>query len=303
MVHKQTGMDWDDIRFFLAVSRTGSIRGAAAQLGVNHSTVSRRISQFETQLGVRLFEKMPTGYLITAAGEDILELSESMEKQVHALERKVYGRDTSLSGTLRITLPQILATHLIMPDLVHFAHTHPGIELEIISSYETLNLTRRQADVAIRLVYENQSPPEHLYGRKLARVYRSVYHSKHIMDSNPTHSNLTSIQWIVKEEDGPLPTWVVQAYSPKNNSTYLVSDVLTQLAATRAGLGASVLPCYLGDNDSELVRLRPEQSKLYGELWLLTHGDIRNTPRVRVFTDYIAEVLQSHKNILQGAVE
>ena len=168
-------MNWDDIRYFLAVSRTGSIRGAASKLDVNHSTVSRRIGQLEEQLGVRLFEKLPTGYVITPAGEEIFDLAERMEEQANTLERQIYGRDTSLTGKLRVTLPQALATHLIMPDLVSFARANPGIELEIVTSYETLNLTRRQADVAIRLVYENQSPPEHLHGRRIASVYRAIY--------------------------------------------------------------------------------------------------------------------------------
>jgi DNA-binding transcriptional LysR family regulator len=302
MVHKQTGMDWDDIRYFLAVSRTGSIRSAATLLAVNHSTVSRRIGQLEKQLGVRLFEKLPTGYLITPAGDEILDLTERMEEQVNELERKVYGRDAGLSGKLRITLPQILATHLLMPDLVQFARANPGIELEIISSYETLNLTRRQADVAIRLVYDNQTPPEHLYGRKLASVYRSVYVSKKMRLSSQPDAEVASICWVVKEEDGPLPAWVIQTYAPAKDSIYLVSDLFTQLAATREGLGASILPCYLGDNDPELERLTPGQSKLYGTLWVLTHGDIRNTPRVRIFTEFIAEVIRSHTEVLKGII-
>lgn len=302
MVHKQTSMDWDDIRYFLAVSRTGSIRSAATRLGVNHSTVSRRIAQLEQQLGVRLFEKLPTGYLITAAGDEIVDLSERMEEQVNALERKVYGRDTGLTGKLRVTLPQVLATHLIMPDIVRFTRANPAIELEIISSYETLNLTRRQADVAIRLIYENQNPPEHLYGRKLASVHRSIYVSKSIKCDYETDSNILPVDWIVKEEDGPLPGWV-EPYSSTNNSVYLVSELITQLTATREGLGASILPCYIGDSDPDLARLSAGLSKHYGELWLLTHGDIRNAPRVRVFTEFMAEVIRSYADILKGVVK
>lgn len=293
-------MDWDDIRYFLAVSRTGSIRGAASRLAVNHSTVSRRIGQLETQLGVRLFEKLPTGYVITPAGEEILEQSERMEEQANSLERQIYGRDTSLTGKLRVTLPQALATHLIMPDLVSFARANPDIELEIVTSYETLNLTRRQADVAIRLVYENQSPAEHLHGRRITSVYRAIYISKSLVNRNSPESSTSALNWIIKEEDGPLPNWATRSDTQPKGTTYIVSDLLAQITATREGLGASILPCFIGDNDPSLQRLSPDSTRLYGELWMLTHSDIRNTPRVRAFTEFMTDAIRAQKKLLEG---
>ena len=293
-------MNWDDIRYFLAISRTGSIRGAATQLGVNHATVSRRVGQLEKQLGVRLFDKLPTGYVITPAGEEIFNLAEGMEGQANALERRVYGRDTSLTGKLRVTLPQSLATHLIMPDLVQFARSNPGIKLEIVTSYETLNLTRRQADVAIRLVYENQSPPEHLYGRKLASVHRAIYAAKNLMSRHRPDSIVSSLEWITKEEDGPLSGWIAQSAVSSKAPAYIVSDSLSELAATQEGLGASILPCFIGDRDPRLERLPPGNTRLYGELWILTHGDLRYTPRVRAFNEFMAEAIREYADLLEG---
>lgn len=293
-------MDWDDIRYFLAVSRTGSIRGAANKLGVNHSTVSRRIAQLEEKLAVRLFEKLPTGYVITPAGEEIFDLAEHMEEQANALERRVYGRDTSLTGKLRVTLPQPLATHLIMPDLVSFARCNPDIELEIVTSYETLNLTRRQADVAIRLVYENLSPPDHLYGRRIVSVYRAVYISKDLFKQFNTTANTSSLAWIIKEEDGPLPGWAKQSKT-STATTYTVSDLQTQITATREGLGASILPCFIGDNDPSLKRMYADSTMLYGELWMLTHSDIRNTPKIRAFTKFMTDAIRAYTKLLEGS--
>lgn len=290
-------MDWDDIRYFLAVSRTGSIRGAAVKLDVNHATVSRRISQLEARLGVRLFEKLPSGYVITPAGGEILELAQSMEEQANTLERRIFGRDTDLMGKLRVTLPQALATHLIMPDLVKFAQTNAGIELEIITSYETLNLTKRQADIAIRLMYENQSPPGHLYGHKLAGFYRAIYRSNKLPDDYQSDSLL---KWVHKEEDGPLPDWALQAGISLDSAAYIVSDLLTAVTAIRDGLGVGILPCYIGDRDADLVRVPAGGTRLYGEIWLLTHGDIRNAPRVKAFTDYISNVLRDYSDLLEG---
>lgn len=300
MVHKKTNLDWDDIRYFLAVSRTSSIRRAALELGVNHATVSRRIGQFEKQLGVRLFEKLPTGYVITSAGEEISSLAEHMEGQANALERKVYGRDMGLTGKLRVTLPQILATHLIMPDLVQFAHENSGIELDIVTSYEVLNLTKRQADVAIRLIYKSQDLPDNLYGRKLVNVHRAVYASAKLMNQRQHETIPSAFNWIAKEEDGALPDWAARSFVPAKGSTYLVSDLHTQLAATQNGLGASILHCYIGDQDPGLQRLALKHTEHYGELWILTHGDIRNTPRVRAFTDFITDAIHAHTSLLEG---
>lgn len=290
-------MNWDDVRFFLAVFRNGSIRAAAASLEVTHATVSRRIAGLEARLGVRLFEKLPSGYVATPASEEILELAEQIEEQVNAIERCVYGRDTGLAGKLRITLPAVLATDIIMPDLARFARTHPGIELEIITSYETLNLTKRQADVAIRLVYENESPPEHLYGRKLVSVHQAVYASENTFEPEETG---TAIRWIKKEEDIVLPDWVTNALPKQERIDYIVNDIFVQAAATREGLGASLLLCFVGDRDPSLRRLSPATSHPYGDLWILTHGDLRHTPRVRAFTEFMTKAILNKQNLMEG---
>src|ERR1700748_481606 len=138
-------IDWDDVRYFLAVARGGSVRAAAEGLGVYHSTVLRRIAQLEEHLGAQMFEKLPSGYRLTEAGEDVLELASQMEASSHQLETRVFGRDQSARGLLRVTLPPFLATHLLMPDLADFARLHPEIEVEIVSTGEVANLTNREA--------------------------------------------------------------------------------------------------------------------------------------------------------------
>src|SRR5579863_5330753 len=154
-----TMIDWDDVRYFLAVARGGSVRAAAAQLGVNHSTVLRRIAQLEEHLGAHMFEKLPSGYRLTAAGEEVLELADRMEASSHLLETRGFGRDQSVRGLLRVTLAPTLATHLLMPDFADFARLHPDIEIEILSSGELANLTNREADIAICVVYDRKTLP------------------------------------------------------------------------------------------------------------------------------------------------
>src|SRR3954453_16181202 len=174
-----TMIDWDDIRHFLAVARGGSVRAAAEALGVNHSTVLRRIAQLEERLGAQMFEKLPSGYRLTAAGEDVLELANQMEASSHQLETRVFGRDQSVRGLLRVTLAPPLATHLLMPDFAEFARLHPDIELEISSSGELANLINREADVAIRVVYDRKTLPLNLHGLRGPDLFGTVYISRH----------------------------------------------------------------------------------------------------------------------------
>src|ERR1700744_374661 len=157
-------IDWDDVRYFLAVARGGSVRAAATQLGVNHSTVLRRIAQLEERLGAHMFEKLPSGYRLTAAGEEVLELAVQMEASSHQLETRVFGRDQSVRGPLRGTPAPTLATHLLMPDFAAFAPLPQDIEMKILSSGELANLTNGEADVAIRVVYARKSLPLNLHG-------------------------------------------------------------------------------------------------------------------------------------------
>jgi len=187
-------MDWDDIRYFLSVSRTGSIRGAAIKLGVNHSTVSRRISQLESNMGVRLFDKLPTGYIITPTGEEIIEFACQIEEQAHAMERKIYGRDTELSGNLRVTLTAALSTNLLMPDLEQFTRQYPGINIELVVSDEEFSLSKREADVAIRVT--NGKPPEHLIGRQLLTYAKCTYASREYIALHDIENTPDSAHWI-----------------------------------------------------------------------------------------------------------
>ncbi len=173
-------IDWDDVRYFLAVGRGGSVRAAAERLGVNHATVLRRIAQMERRLGVQVFEKRPSGYRLTAAGEEVVEFAEQMEASSHQLETRVFGRDQSARGLLRITLPPFLAD-LLMPDLADFAQKHPDIEIEILSTGEVANLTNREADVAIRFVVDRKTLPLNLHGLMGPQLAGGVYVSRDLL--------------------------------------------------------------------------------------------------------------------------
>ncbi len=290
---------WDNIRFFLAVVQNGSVRSASIALNVNHATVLRRVAHLEAHLGARLFDKLPTGYELTNAGEEILEYAERMAQTSTDLQTRVFARDQKLTGTLRVAMPNAFATDLFMPDLAEFSRTHPEIELQTITSYDLVNLTTRQADVALRLVYDRNTLPQHLYGVGLQDVCRGVYIARDalvVLHQNPS----AKAKWILKEEDGAPHEWADKGAVAMDAVPFVVSDLATQLAAVRAGVGITIMPCFVGDRDTSLVRVPDVGISHYGKLWLLTHGETRKTKRVRLFCDFLKKRIKRYAGLLDG---
>lgn len=293
-----TMIDWDDVRYFLAVARGGSVRAAAQRLGVNHSTVLRRIAQLEKRLGARMFEKRPSGYRLTDAGEEVLELANQMEASSHQLETRVFGRDQSVRGLLRVTLAPTLATHLLMPDLADFARLHPDIELDILSYGELANLTNREADVALRVVYDRKTLPLNLHGLKGPELFGSVYMSRDRLAAWRA-GVLDAIRWIVISSDG-IQDWARGGEVGATGAPFRVTDGEAQIVAVRQGLGITTLPCFVGDADPQLVRVPGAGLHLYGTLWLLTQGETRKTKRVQLFTEFVSRRLAVYAPLLAG---
>jgi len=291
-------IDWDDVRHFLAVARGGSVRAAAEGLGVNHSTVLRRIAQLEERLGAHLFEKLPSGYRLTAAGEEVLELANQMEASSRQLETRVFGRDQSVRGLLRVTLAPTVATHLLMPDFAEFASQHPEIEMEILSSGELANLTKREADVAIRVVYDRKSLPLNLQGLKGPELFGAVYIARERLAAWLAGSP-DPIRWIVISAHG-IPEWASAGEIPITGVPFRTTDGEAQIVAVRQGLGLTTLPCFVGDADPLLVRVPGTELHLYGTLWLLTQGETSKTKRVRRFTEFVARRLAAYAPLLAG---
>jgi DNA-binding transcriptional LysR family regulator len=294
----RTMIDWDDVRYFLAVARGGSVRSAAERLGVNHSTVLRRIAQLEARLGTQMFEKLPSGYRLTAAGEEVVELAEEMEASSHLLEGRVFGLDQGVRGLLRVTLAPPLATHLLMPDFADFARLHPDIEMDILSSGELANLTNREADVAIRVVYDRKTLPLNLHGLKGPELFGGVYVSRDLLAAGRAGAP-DPIRWIVVSMYG-VPDWASEGEVRTTGVPFRVADADAQLAAVRQGLGMTTLPCFVGDADPQLVRVPGSNLHMYGTLWVLTQGETRKTKRVRLFTEFASRRLAAYAPLLAG---
>lgn len=290
-------IDWDDVRYFLAAARGGSVRAAAKRLGVNHATVLRRIAQLEDRLGAQMFEKLPSGYRLTAAGEEVLEFADQMEASSHQLETRVFGRDQSVGGLLRVTLPPPLVAHLLMPDFAEFVRLHPGIEMEILSSGELANLTNREADVAIRVVYDRETLPLNLHGLKGPDLFGGFYMSGDRLAE--WRAGGPDPRWIAISGHG-VPDWTREGELRTTGAPFTTMDFEAQIAAVRQGIGITALPCFVGDADPLLERVPDTDLHLYGPVWLLTQGETRKTKRVRLFTEFVSRRLAAYAPLLAG---
>jgi len=291
-------MDWDNLRFFLAVARKGSVRAAANSLGVNHSTVARRISTFEKKLEVRLFERLPNGYVLTPTGEEMLKSAHSIEDEIAKLDRQVIGRDAKLNGVLRVTMPSVLASHLIMPDIAAFSTMYPGIKLELAFSNEEFNLRKREADIAIRLT---PNPPEYLVGRKILHPAKGIYASKQYLKTHDINAENKKINWIGWESDHPKANWNKDSRFAALPIKHQADDLLAQLEAVKANMGIAMLPCFLADTITSLERIEYlAEIGSCGDLWILTHEDLRSTARVRAFINFMLEAFEHHRDLLEG---
>jgi len=289
-------MDWNDIKLVLCLIRKGSVRSAADSLGVSHSTVARRADALEAQLGVSLFERSSTGYVLTPAGEQLIKTAEKVEDEMTSLERRIIGQDRLLAGIIRLTMVDVLASHLLMPDLTLFSNRYPNIQLEVVIDYEPLNLSRREADIALRFV---KDPPEHLMGRKITTTNNAPYASHDYLLHHDLSSS-ESANWIGFGGSSPYPKWVKQSHYPHLPAKGIFNSMLLQLEATRAGMGIGYLPCFLGDADPDLQRLAPSTVSPGYDLWLLRHPDTRSTTRLQVFSEFITKAIQQQIPLIKG---
>ena len=279
----QESLDWNELRLALAIARAGSLAGAARTLSVSHATVFRRLKTLEARLGVALFERDRGGYSATVAGDDLAEAAARVEQEVLGVQRRVAGRDLRPSGTVRLTTTDTLFEGLLAPVLAECRHAYPDIELEIAISNEPFNLTRRQADMAIRPIAK---PPEALIARRLGRVALAVYAAADAGESGPARRN-----WLGLDDSVSFPaleTWMAR-HVGRSACRFRMDSLLGLRAAVRSGAGRAVLPCYLADDDPALARLAPPIEEVATDLWLLIHPDLRKVARIRAVRDVVAE--------------
>ncbi|GLS20047.1 LysR family transcriptional regulator [Labrys miyagiensis] len=297
--------DWNELRLILAIQRSGSLTAAARALLIDHSTAFRRLNTLEARLGVRAFERLPGGvYRATTAGERMAAAAERMEDEALALDRDIAGRDHRLSGRLRVTSSETLAYSRLTRHLAAFRQAHPGILVELAIDNRVLSLSRREADIALRPIRPTEGD---LWGRKLAGVawcfYASPDRVQAMGGAARTPDALAKealIGWEETTSGIQAADWLARTM-PAEPIVYRTSSLVNQLTAAKAGIGMALLPCYLGDGDPGVARaLAQPIADLAGELWIVTHADLKGTGRVRAFFDLVGNGLAGERDLFEG---
>ncbi|MDX3805369.1 LysR family transcriptional regulator [Bosea thiooxidans] len=292
---------WDDFRLIKAIADKRALPAAAAALGINHSTVFRRLGQIEEALGVRLFERHRSGYVATPAGEEMVQLAGRVDDDIHAFTRRLAGQEIKPAGELRIATNDTLLVDLLTPVFAKFLAQCPDIRLDILIGNQAANLSKRDADIAIRAT---DNPPETLIGRKPARIAWALYGRRADFPGPelPSSEDLWQRQWVSLGEQFTMMSAVryLARHVAPERVVYKLNTVLGLAEAVEAGIGVGFLPCFIGDTRPGLARLAAPNPDLSADLWLLTHPDLRHTPRVRLFLDFAVGELARLKPLVEG---
>jgi DNA-binding transcriptional LysR family regulator len=286
-LQKSTGvLSWDELRTILEVARTGSLSGAARVLNVEHSTVHRRLAAAEKRIKLRLFDRTRTGYEARTHAETLVEAARVMEEAVLAAERRVLGADERLTGDIHLGASEVLGSYLV-PQLVKgFLARHPAIRIDIGITNRSIDLTRREADLALRVT---ESPPEHLIARRVGTITYAAYAAPGLLRGKRAKARLAELPWLGFEDalfEVTQARWL-RAHPPRHALRTRWGSLISMIHAAEAGLGVAALTCLAAAQHRGLVRV----SDVLGEipLYLLTHPDVRGNARARALSQYFAE--------------
>lgn len=287
-------LDWNDLRYFLAVHRSGNLARAGAELGINATTVSRRLTALEEQVHARLFDRTPDGYVLTTAGTDLVAHAERMETEALALERIVVGADTRAQGSVRMTVTEMLATRFIMPFLSRFHAQNPGVTLEIECTNRTVSLARREADIALRLARPRE---DNVATKKLASIPIALYASQGYLAARglpkDPDKSLAGHQVILFANSRTFElenTWLMERVDGAHVA--LRSDSVSSVyAATVGSLGIALLPRAVADRDTRLARIETKSTPEPRVIWQAVHVDLQKNARIRAVLDFLGEIL------------
>ncbi len=282
---------WDDVRYFLTLQRQGSLAAAGAALKLDPTTVGRRLVKLEEELGARLFDRTPGGYVLTEAGHRLLPRAERIEREALGVERDVAGEDQKLEGVVKLTATEMLTTRFIAPHLRRFRERYPEIQLDLNCTNLEVNLARREADIALRLARPTQ---EDLIIKRLSFIHLGLYASRGYADRfGLPKDSLAGHQMILfattrlfrREND-----WLEARMDGAHVA--LRSDSVSAIyAATAAGTGIALLPCLVADHDQLLVRVPVEGAPEPRQIWQAVHKDLRDSARIRAVLDFLGRVL------------
>jgi DNA-binding transcriptional LysR family regulator len=283
-------LNWNDLRYVLAIARSGGAHGPAGRLlGVNETTVSRRLARIEAVLGSKLFQRSEGSLRQTDAGHRVIEHAERVELEVEAVKEMSIGTKSAVAGSVRLTSIPILINRLLFPDLKRLYSACPDLRIEFIAESRNLSLTKRDADLALRLARPNKE--QRVIARRIAQIKYAVYATR----------KSSRLPWIVYEDrmlELPHAAWLQHKARTENGVTnVVVNDAELALHAVKAGLGRSLLPTFVGETERGLTRLGGVEAVLERELWLLVHPELKHLARVKAVIAWIEEAVTSRLRI------
>lgn len=291
-----SSLQWDDVRYFLVLAREGSLSAAARRLAVEHTTVARRAEALEQSLGVRLFDRLPRGWRLTAEGNALAERAERMEQEAAGFARAAAGAG-SLRGTVRISAPPTIASHFIAQHLATLHRQWPGINLVLLGETRNANLVAHEADLAIRLSRPTAST---LATRQLGDLGYGLYATSEVLTQ--PEAQWEFIGYDERLRHVPQQRWL-DDYAGERRVVLRCSDLTAIHQAALAGVGVAALPHFLGapaETGTLLRRLPVDDPALHREIWLVIHPDVRRSPRVRAVADALIALFDAQRHVLAG---
>lgn len=287
-------LNWSDLQFVIALHREGSIRAAARYLGVNHTTVLRRISIVESVVGSSPFERREGKYLATKQGLALVAAAEKMEDAQFEAARKIEALGDDISGPISVSMPETLSQYFLAADIGEFIARYPNVDLSLHSSIDFVDLDRADADVVIRI---SNNPPEHLIGRKLFKYDRSFYGSKSYLRKISTGEQ--AARWLGWTSDSDQPEWIRNSPYPDAPIALRIDRPLDRHIAAVHGLGLIFEACFLADQEPELLQLDGAMREPDRDIWVLTHPDLKDSPKVTALRQHLVAALLNKSNLMQ----
>lgn len=289
-------MSWDDLRYVLAIAREGTVLGAAKALRVSPTTMARRVRSLQEDQGTSLFDKFKHGAVLSEAGEKVVAVAEEVERLMAQLDAEIHGLDQKLVGPIRVTSVDFLLRHWVA-DFAEFRERFPDVDLELTSTTDVVNLTQREADVAIRVAVK---APEHLLGAKHAEFGYAIYASDDLVERVGAEAPYSAFPWLSWDLAFARSTdaWI-KANAAGAKIVLRVGQMSLMVDAIEAGVGATILPCIIGDRRPTLRRIGDYfEGGLF--LWVLTHPELRSSARMTTLTRFVRELIRRDLDLIEG---
>jgi len=293
-------LNWNDLRIFLAIDRSAGLIAAGRRLGLDQTTVARRLAALEANLGVKLVERTPRGAALTGPGQTLLEHAERIEAEIIAAGARLGSAGPELSGTVRLSTPEAFGAHLVAPAARAFHERHPGLQLELVPETRSVNLMRREADIAVTLSRPTRG---RLVTEKLSDYSLGLYAARSYIDAHPPLCSLDELRrrplvWYIDELiDVPELRYIdqVAAGAP---TVFRSNSIAAQQAAVASGLGFGVLHRFVAKDDPRLAPVLPEALSLERSYWLSIHEDLASLPRIRAVAEFLRELVKARRGDL-----